>query len=226
MTAVNKENARLRIFKGVINKKQGITPDMEVGHLYHYKNDIDELAYLGALIGLNPQWIQNRLTGLAHFDLWGSPLAKARKLFKIVAKDEAEADILRFAAQVDEARNEIRREVKAEFERGHPVLQTIGYVHFASRSKGRSKGKGRKRLLPGKFYPRRVWKDVELYRYCGSGFRTEKHFPFDTIVTEVTENYAGVADDGDSLKMYIKENCNPRGGKDGNMMGKIGVGIK
>src|SRR4030042_753368 len=86
----NKDNARLRVFRAIADANLGITPGMERGHLYHHLNDSDELALIGRMLGLNPLWMKNRGKGLAHYDLWGAPLERAKRLFKIVTGEEAD----------------------------------------------------------------------------------------------------------------------------------------
>lgn len=205
-TSVNKENARLRIFKGRSDKKLGITPDMEIGHLYHYNNEREELSEFGKLIGLSPSWMQNRWEGLAHYDLWGAPLIKARKLFKVVTIEEVYQDMGRLGEEVEEYNKQIERGALADYRRDDLVLTNIGFVSFASKSKGRSRGRGKPR---GKMRLRRVWKDIELYRVCGTGWHTEKCVRFDEQAREITKSRMS----GDELMWWVKEHCDRRGGK-------------
>lgn len=195
-TSVKKENARLNIFKGVVNKEKGINPNMEVGHLYHCKNDVDELAALGALIGLNPNWMQNKMNGLAHYDLWGVPLKKAKMMFRIVTHEEIIEDLTRIGESVKKELDSLKLSVLTEYRDNDFIIKNIGYVSFASKSKGR--GRLRKGL-----------KEVELYRYSGGGWHIEGKSKFDEIASEITSGRV----DGDALMWWVKEHCDHKGGK-------------
>lgn len=84
---------KLHLFSGYENKELGITNDTKLGHLYSNSEDEDELIKAGTLIGASPDWLQGReATGLLHFDLWGTPLRKAVKLFHIVSNEQLVMD--------------------------------------------------------------------------------------------------------------------------------------
>jgi hypothetical protein len=203
---VNRGNARLRIYKGITNAKLGITPDVEVARLYQCENNIEELMALGQLVGLSPSWIQNRRKGVAYFDLWGTPLKNAKKLFKVVTREEASQDIARIEAAYERDIANIKKEVAAEYRNTASILKNVGFASFFSKSKGRRKEGKHK----GEQRPRKIWKDIELYRYCGGGWHTEKKFPFDEIVTEAS---GGLLDDADGFLWWVKEHCDRKGGK-------------
>lgn len=92
---------RLHLFSGFENKMLGITPDMELGHLYDWRNDILVLKKLGKEVGMKSNWMQvDDATNFWHFDLWGKPLEKARQLFRIVGDLEFANDLAGFARTV------------------------------------------------------------------------------------------------------------------------------
>lgn len=62
-----------------------------LGHLYSDES-IEELLAAAKLIGVNPDYIQNK-HGFYHFDLWGKPLIKARLFFKHVDRRELYRDM-------------------------------------------------------------------------------------------------------------------------------------
>lgn len=87
---------KLHLFSGFENKKLGITPETALGHLYSDMEQVAELKYAGARVGMKDKWLQNKDdTGIWHFDLWGKPLEKAKRLFPIVTDFEFVADVLR-----------------------------------------------------------------------------------------------------------------------------------
>lgn len=85
---------KLHLFTGFENKKLGITPDMELGHLYEDTNSFAILVYAAGKVGMKPKWAQNA-DGFVHFDLWGRPLEKAKQLFHIASDLELAEDISR-----------------------------------------------------------------------------------------------------------------------------------
>jgi hypothetical protein len=93
---------KLHLFSGFENKKLGITKDTKLGHLYSDTQDKDELIKAGTLVGTSTDWLQTpELTGLLHFDLWGTPLRKARRLFPIVSDEQLVYDMERIKANGD-----------------------------------------------------------------------------------------------------------------------------
>jgi len=80
-------------------------------------------------------------------------------------------------------------EAHTECDRANPVVRSITYHRFVSRSKGRRNG--RQRL-------RRNWKEVHLVRYRG-GYHLWHRFPFDVYATEIIGKHA----DGEMLKEAI-----------------------
>ena len=83
---------KLHLFSGFENRELGITPDMELGHLYEDTNSFAILAYAADKVGLKEQYAQNS-DGFIHFDLWGKPLERAKRMFKIVSDLELAKDI-------------------------------------------------------------------------------------------------------------------------------------
>jgi hypothetical protein len=216
--SVKTENARLYIRKGYSNPKIGITPGMDVGHLYHVDNNLSELIAIAAYLGLSPKWIQNKPASVSHYDIYGLPLKTARKIIKVVAKEELIGDIHRIEDAIKHDLEKIQKESIQEYINSEPILVNIGYKSFFSRSKGRAKNSAGQVIIKdgkAKRLPRKVWKEVELYRYIGKGWHGEKHFPFDTILTEVTGNRMDLKLEewGDTFKHYIKDHCTPKGGK-------------
>lgn len=86
---------KLHLFSGFEKSSLGITPDMELGHLYDDGNDGALLADAAARVGVRRERVQTSKAGLLHFDLWGSPLERARQLFPIVSGREIAGDIQR-----------------------------------------------------------------------------------------------------------------------------------
>lgn len=82
---------KLHLFTGFENKDLGITPDMEVGHLYSDDDNKGELVDAAVGCGLNSGYIQS--ASLVHFDLWGKPLERAKKRFRIVSDLELSVDM-------------------------------------------------------------------------------------------------------------------------------------
>jgi hypothetical protein len=83
---------KLHLFTGFDNPALGITPDMELGHLYDDQNDQRALITAASELGLSSGYMQVG-TGLIHFDLWGKPLIKAKNLHKIVTDLELAEDM-------------------------------------------------------------------------------------------------------------------------------------
>ena len=81
-----------------------LPPDgYEFGHLFSDTRDSVigeiELCMEAEDLELDKRWIQKKPGKLVHFDLWGKPLRKAKKLFPIV-DNKGMRDILRFASQI------------------------------------------------------------------------------------------------------------------------------
>lgn len=55
----------------------------ELGHLYSDDNNLTELNEAAVSIGMSERWIQNESAGIIHYDVWRSPLKRAKGLFKI-----------------------------------------------------------------------------------------------------------------------------------------------
>lgn len=85
---------KLHLFGGFENKELGITSNMELGHLYEDTNSIAILAYAGEKVGIKQGWLQNS-DGFFHFDLWGSPLQRAKQLFQVASDLELASDMKR-----------------------------------------------------------------------------------------------------------------------------------
>lgn len=83
---------KLHLFSGFENKRLGITPDMELGHLYSDTGDRGELCEAAASVGLYTGTIQEK-EGLVHFDLWGQPLARAIERFPLATDAELYEDM-------------------------------------------------------------------------------------------------------------------------------------
>ena len=79
---------KLHIFSGFENPTLAITEDMELGHLYSDVFDKQELLAAGAKVGMKSRWLQSKETGLIHFDLWATPLRKAKELYLTVTDEE------------------------------------------------------------------------------------------------------------------------------------------
>jgi len=84
---------KLHLFGGFENKALGITPDMELGHLYEDTNSLAILAYAAEKVGLKSSY-QQETGGLVHFDLWGKPLERAKQMFAIVSDEELYQDMV------------------------------------------------------------------------------------------------------------------------------------
>ncbi len=87
---------KLHVFKGFENRRLGITSDTELGHLYDDQND--QVALIQAVNSIMNWPTNGYLQGmgtLIHYDLWGIPLAEAKKLFKVVDRRELAEDIKR-----------------------------------------------------------------------------------------------------------------------------------
>ncbi|MEE9473359.1 MAG: hypothetical protein V3V82_05185, partial [Acidimicrobiia bacterium] len=82
----------------------GITPGMELGHLYDDGNSRIRLAHAAAQVGVGRRRAQVSTTGLVHYDLWGPPLARAKTLFPIVSGRELVADMRRLKASARPAK--------------------------------------------------------------------------------------------------------------------------
>lgn len=191
---------KLYITKGITNKNMGITPDQEIGYLYHAENDYKELEHCAVKVGANPSWMQNKLNGLAFYYLWGSPLMKAKIIYKVVSADIASADKSKYDNKVKNYQAAILNAEYKGVDKQNLILNNLGYTHFLSRSAGR----GRKRKSPV---------EVELYRLCGGGWHIEKHTKFD-VMTEIMDGaMLQSVTPGDDLKWYAKRYCDCKGGK-------------
>ena len=84
---------KLHLFSGFENRQRGITPDMELGHLYSDTEDRQELLAAGRQLGLDFKWIQKSRTGIEHFDIWRGPLQRAKGMYQVVDDDEFDADL-------------------------------------------------------------------------------------------------------------------------------------
>jgi hypothetical protein len=84
---------KLHLFKGYQNKKRGISPETEVGYLYSDTGDREELLRAGRQLGLNDAWLQNKATGIPRFDIWRTPLIRAKNMFRTVTDEEFAADV-------------------------------------------------------------------------------------------------------------------------------------
>lgn len=74
---------KLHLFSGFENRRLGISSDMEQGHLYSDAGDYIELREAAVFrLGLKEEYMHN--PGFAHFDLWGGPLKRAKRLFSVV----------------------------------------------------------------------------------------------------------------------------------------------
>lgn len=92
---------KLHLFSGFENPSLGTTPDMELGHLYDDQNDQRALIKAASQLGLASGYMQGAGTGFIHFDLWGNPLIKAKKLYKIVTDQELAGDMERLKNRCD-----------------------------------------------------------------------------------------------------------------------------
>jgi hypothetical protein len=95
---------KLHLFTGFENEALGITADMELGHLYEDTNSIAILAYAAEKVGLKASYKQDS-DGLFHFDLWGKPLERAKRMFPVISDQTLHQDMIR-----------IKREAKYEKE--------------------------------------------------------------------------------------------------------------
>jgi Protein of unknown function (DUF4031) len=82
---------KLHLFSGFENERLGIKRDDLLGHLYSDSSH-DELMEAAKIVGLNPRYLQNS-RGFYHFDLWGSPLQRARQNYKVVNNREIYQDM-------------------------------------------------------------------------------------------------------------------------------------
>jgi len=82
---------KLHLFSGFENMRLRIKRDDLLGHLYSDSSQ-DELMEAAKLVGLNPRYLQSS-RGFYHFDLWGSPLKKARQQYKVVTNREIYCDM-------------------------------------------------------------------------------------------------------------------------------------
>jgi hypothetical protein len=95
---------KLHLFSGFEKRSLGITPDMELGHLYDDGNSRIRLAHAAAQIGVGRRRAQVSKTGLVHYDLWGPPLARAKTFFPIVSGRELVDDMRRIKVSVRPAK--------------------------------------------------------------------------------------------------------------------------
>lgn len=86
---------KVHLFSGFEDPRLGITPDMELGHLYDDDNDLRVLVQAATQLGLASGYLQGVGTGLIHFDLWGKPLVKAKGLYPKVTDQELAEDMKR-----------------------------------------------------------------------------------------------------------------------------------
>lgn len=86
-------------------------------------------------------------------------------------------------------------EVNAELDANDPVVRTITYHRFVSRSKGIRNGKRRYR---------RGLKEVRLVSYLGRGFKQWHRFPFDEYAEEILGRQHSKEDVEEALKQAIK----------------------
>ncbi len=200
-----RKNARVFLYYSVKDATRlGLKRDAEIGRLYNKENSYEELLYSAQALGLNPRWVQNKEEGMLYFFLWGMPLNRAKAVYKNSTLEEAKLDVERFEDSVRTYQETAEAEIKAEARKDDLILTNCGYVAFVSKSKGlyRSKSKGTYRIL------RKHWKEVELFRYGGSSWHTEKHSEFDVWNQELTQERM----DADALMIFIKERCDRKGG--------------
>ena len=86
-------------------------------------------------------------------------------------------------------------EVQAELDANDPVVRTITYRRFVSKSKGIRNGKRR---------VRRRWKEVRLVKYRDRPFRSWHRFPFDEYATEIFGQQYSKEDAEEALREAIK----------------------
>ena len=86
---------KLHLFSGFEKHSLGITPEIELGHLYDDINSHANLADAAQRLGVNTRRTQTSRAGLVHFDLWGKPLVRAKKLFPLVSGRELARDMQR-----------------------------------------------------------------------------------------------------------------------------------
>ncbi len=86
---------KLHLFSGFEKQSLGITADMALGHLYDDGNSLLRLAQATAEIGVGRRRAQMSKTGLVHYDLWGPPLVRAKRLFPVVSRRELGTDMRR-----------------------------------------------------------------------------------------------------------------------------------
>ncbi|MFC1919534.1 hypothetical protein ACFLWX_01930, partial [Chloroflexota bacterium] len=61
---------KLHLFRGFENRRLGITPEMELGHLYSNTGDLAELREAARQLSLNAAWLQRKSdTGFVHYDI-------------------------------------------------------------------------------------------------------------------------------------------------------------
>lgn len=84
---------KLHLFSGFENRKLGITPDTQLGHLYSDNNNPEEVMEAGERLGVRMGWLQSSITGTWHFDLWGHFLADAKQCFPAVSDEEFAKDM-------------------------------------------------------------------------------------------------------------------------------------
>ena len=95
---------KLHLFSGFEKRSLGITSDMALGHLYDDGNSLLRLAHAAARIGVGRRRAQMSKAGLVHYDLWGPPLVRAKRLLSIVSRRELASDIRRIKTDPGPAR--------------------------------------------------------------------------------------------------------------------------
>jgi len=85
---------KLHLHSGFDVPRLGITLNTELGHLYSDCDNMEELHTAATQAGAKREWFQQRLfLHLPHYDLWGTPLSKAKCLFLIVTDGQFMADM-------------------------------------------------------------------------------------------------------------------------------------
>lgn len=123
---------KLHLFSGFEKQSLGITADMALGHLYDDGNSLLRLAQATAEIGVGRRRAQISNTGLVHYDLWGPPLARAKRLFPVVSRRELGTDMRRLKMSVSPAKTAVKDREMAMDEPGvgpdHPLPETGGWT--------------------------------------------------------------------------------------------------
>lgn len=77
---------------------------MELGHLYDDREDQRALIIAAINLGLASRYMQGAETGVIHFDLWGKPLLKAKKIYLTVTDEQFAEDIKKVISGVTNAK--------------------------------------------------------------------------------------------------------------------------